>query len=182
MTTPKTPPKNETGAPPAKLRFLDDPAVLTKRHLQFGWWMLLLFLILGLALEALHGFKAGLYLNVSNSTRRLMWTLAHAHGTLLALVNLGFAFTVRLLPEWKVRERGIASVCLRGATLLMPAGFFLGGAFIYSGDPGVGIVLVPIGGLFLLAGVLLTARGVKSFRIDVPGSEKSGTTTFKRRN
>jgi hypothetical protein len=127
--------------------------------------MLLLFLSLGLALEVLHGLKVGYYLKVSHETRRLMWTLAHAHGTLLALVNLGFAFTLRLLPEWPVRPRGTASVCLRAATLLMPAGFFLGGVRVYAGDPGLGIVLVPIGGLLLFVAVLLTARGTGVVRV-----------------
>lgn len=142
----------------------NDPQVLTRRHLRFGWWTLLVFLTLGLVLEALHGLKIGFYLSVTNETRRLMWTLAHAHGTLLALVNLGFAFTIRLLPEWSARERGLASVCLRAATLLMPAGFFLGGTVIYSGDPGLGIILLPVGGLLLLAAVFLTARAASTKR------------------
>src|SRR6266850_7147157 len=104
----------------------------TRRHLRLGWWSLLFFATLGLILEALHGFKVRAYLDVNNETRRLMWTLAHAHGTLLGLVNLGFAFTARLLPAWSARERGVASVCLRGATLLMPTGFFVGGLIVYS--------------------------------------------------
>jgi hypothetical protein len=139
-----------------------DSLLLMKRHLRFGWWTLLVFLTLGLVLEGLHGLKVGFYLSVTNETRRLMWTLAHAHGTLLALVNLGFASTIRLLPDWPARGRGLASVCLRAATLLMPAGFFLGGAVIYSGDPGLGIVLLPVGGLLLLAAVFLTARAVSA--------------------
>ena len=181
MSAPKNPPKTGAATVAAKLRFLNDPTVLTKRHLRFGWWTLLVFLSLGLGLEVLHGFKVGLYLNVSNETRRLMWTLAHAHGTLLALVNLGFAFTVRLLPEWSARERGVASVCLRGATCLMPAGFFLGGTFIYSGDPGLGILLVPVGGLMLLVAAFLTACGVGKFRIELHGGDGTGTTSFKRK-
>lgn len=181
MSAPKPPQKSEAANDAARLRFLNDPTVLTKRHLRFGWWMLLLFLSLGLALEALHGFKVGLYLNVSNETRRMMWTLAHAHGTLLALVNLGFAFTVRLVTEWSARERGIASVCLRGATCLMPAGFFLGGAFIYGGDPGLGILLVPAGALLLAVSVFLTACGAGRFRIELHGGDKTGTTSFRRK-
>lgn len=156
MSQSKSPPKK----PAAEA--INDPALLTRRHLRFGWWALLIFLTLGLALEALHALKAGFYLSVGNETRRLMWTLAHAHGTLLALVNLGFAATVRLLPEWPARGRSFASVCLRAATLLIPAGFFLGGAVIYSGDPGLGIVLLPIGGLLLLAAVFLTARAASA--------------------
>ena len=181
MSAQKSPLKSEAANEAAKLRILNDPTALTKRHLRFGWWALLLFLTLGLGLEALHGFKVGLYLNVSNETRRLMWTLAHAHGTLLALVNLGFALTVRLIPEWTARERGIASVCLRGATCLLPAGFFLGGTFIYSGDPGLGILLVPVGGLLLLVAAFLTACGVGSFRTETRSGDKTGTTSFRRK-
>ena len=65
------------------------------RHLVFAWWSLALFLLLGLLLDALHGLKIGYYLDVQNSTRRLMWTLCHAHGSLLALVHVAFAYTLR---------------------------------------------------------------------------------------
>ena len=41
----------------------------------------------------------------------------------------------------------------------MPAGFFLGGTIIYGGDPGLGIILLPIGAVLLLIAVLLTAVG-----------------------
>lgn len=176
MSQSKSPPRT----PATILDQISDPLLLMKRHLRFGWWTLLVFLTLGLVLEALHGLKIGFYLSVTNETRRLMWTLAHAHGTLLALVNLGFAFTIRLLPEWSARERGLASVCLRAATLLMPAGFFLGGTVIYSGDPGLGIILLPVGGLLLLVSVFLTACGVGTLRL-IPGGSDGGTTTFKRR-
>jgi hypothetical protein len=165
----------------APLRQINDPTMLTRRHLCFGWWTLLIFLSLGLALEILHGFKVGYYLKVSNETRRLMWTLAHAHGTLLGLVNLGFAFTARLLPAWSARERSVASVCLRGATLLMPAGFFLGGLIVYSGDPGLGIILVPIGGLLLIVAVFLTARSAGHLHVPTDGSNPGNETTFRER-
>ena len=56
MSAQKSPLKSEAANEAAKLRFLNDPTVLTKRHLRFGWWALLLFLTLGLGLEALHGF------------------------------------------------------------------------------------------------------------------------------
>lgn len=176
MSQSKSPPKTPAAVDPA-----NDPMLLTKRHLRFGWWTLLVFLTLGLVLEALHGLKAGFYLNVTNETRRLMWTLAHAHGTLLALVNLGFASTVRLLPEWSARPRGFASVCLRAATLLIPAGFFLGGAVIYSGDPGLGIILLPVGGLLLLVAVFLTARGVGTQRMVAGDADPGSPGAFKRR-
>ena len=54
--------------------------ILFRRHLRVGWWALLVFLSMGIALETLHGFKIGFYLDASNHTRLLLWTLAHAHG------------------------------------------------------------------------------------------------------
>lgn len=135
-----------------------------RRHLVIGWWSLLVFLVLGIVLEALHAFKAGAYLGVSNETRRLMWTLAHAHGTLLGLLNLGLAFTLQGLPQWTSGRRSVVSSCLSAATLLMPAGFFLGGVNPSAGDPGVGIVLLPVGGLLLLVSVFGAALAVSRLR------------------
>lgn len=147
----------EKPAAPQKLRADEDPQMYWRRHLRFGWWSLLIFLTLGIVLEALHGFKVGAYLNVSNSTRRLLWTLAHAHGTALALVHLGFAGTVRYLTDWVGRTRAFASVSLMAASILLPGGFFLGGLVIYAGDPGLGILLVPLGAIFLFLSVLFCA-------------------------
>ncbi len=131
---------------------------LVRRHLQLGWSAILVFLALGLALEALHGFKAGLYLDVANETRRLMWTLGHAHGALLGVLQVAFALTVRASAAEERAWARRAGLCLSGATVLMPAGFLLGGAVIHGGDPGAGILLVPAGGVLLFAAVLLTAR------------------------
>jgi len=132
---------------------------------------------MGLSLEAMHGFKVGLYLDVSNQTRRLMWTLGHAHGTLLALVNLALGFTVRLLAESGGSSVKLASWWLIGASVLMPLGFFLGGLQLYGGDPGVGIVLVAIGGLMLFVAVLLAAQGMTAGKSQEAnqGSEKKKT-------
>ena len=138
-----------------------------RRHIRFGWCSLLVFVTLGLALEAMHGLKIGWYLDVSNQTRRLMWTLAHAHGTLLALLNLALASTVKLFPTSSVRA---ASRWMLGASVLMPVGFFLGGWVTHGGDPGVGIVLVALGGLMLFVAVLLIVRGVAA------GSPTDGAT------
>ena len=131
------------------------------RHLQIGWRLLLLYLTMGLVLESLHGFKVGFYLNVSNETRRLMWTLAHAHGTLIALIQVAFGLTLRLLPAWDPRQRTLAGKCLIGANVLLPGGFFLGGLFLYSGDPGLGVLLVPIGAALLIVAVFFTARALR---------------------
>jgi hypothetical protein len=135
----------------------DPHARLDRLHLRFGWWALGLFLLGGLALESLHAFKSRWYLDAANETRRMLLTLAHAHGVLLALVNVGFGASVARVPSAGATLLRIASPCLRAATLLLPGGFLLGGLVIYGGDPGVGIVLVPIGALVLLAGVVATA-------------------------
>lgn len=130
------------------------------RHLRFGWAALLVFAALGLALESLHGFKVGWYLDLTNATRRHMLTLAHVHGTLLAVVNLIWA--VAGAP--RSREPGrlaSASSALRAATVLLPAGFLCGGLWIHGGDPGLGIVLVPVGALAFLVAVSLTLSNLE---------------------
>ena len=126
------------------------------RHLRLGWWTLFIYLGLGLGLEALNGFKVGWYLDVDQETRRTMLRLAHAHGALLGLCNLVFASPLRSGRVAIVRL-GLASACFTLATALLPAGFLLGGLVIYGGDPGLGIVLVPIGALALLIAVGLVA-------------------------
>ena len=144
---------------------------LAALHLRFGWWSLLAFLTLGLVLEALHGFKVGGYLDVGQDTRRLMWTLAHAHGTLLALIQLAFAAAVDRLEAWAEGPSKLASRLLRIAGIAMPVGFFSAGFGAEGGDPGLGIVLVAAGGLCLFLAVLLTARQVsKEIQEPVPRS------------
>lgn len=125
---------------------------LTLRHLRFGWISLLVFLTLGIVLEAMHGFKVGWYLNPPNETRRLLWTLAHAHGTLLGLIHIALAATMSIVG---IAERlaAIASPCLMAASVLLPGGFFLGGWYTYESDPGVGILLTPPGAALLLIAV-----------------------------
>ena len=123
---------------------------LVRAHLRVGWLGLMLFAALGTGLETLHAWKSFEYLGVGNETRRLMWTLAHAHGIGLSLVQIGFAATVGLtrgLPERTLRA---ASRLLHAAFALMPAGFFLGGVVTYGGDPSLGILLVPLGAVLLL--------------------------------
>ena len=134
---------------------------LRQRHLRFGWWSLFVFAASGLALESLHGLKVGWYLEVAHETRRLMWTLAHAHGTLLALVHIAFAATLPSVAT-AARVRTIASPALTAASILLPGGFFLGGLVTYDGDPGLGIVLVPLGAIALLVALVLTALAIES--------------------
>ena len=144
-------------------------AAVVRRHLRYGWWALLIFATLGIVLESLHGFKVGWYLNVSSTTRRHMFTLAHAHGVLLSLVNVVFAISLRSLARGDARSWGIASSCLIGASILMPCGFLLGGLWVYGGDPGLGIFLVPPGALLLWIAVFQTARVTTGVLAQGPG-------------
>ena len=102
------------------------------RHLRIGWIGLLVFLSLRILLEALHRLKLDPYLDVRNSTRRLIWPLSHAHETSFSLIHLAFACSLsvlgnregRTLPATTLRT---ISRCLIGAIVLLPLGFLLGG-------------------------------------------------------
>ena len=150
--------EDEPTTPPPAAAPLDLHRALTDRHLRFGWWGLFVFAGLGLVLESLNGLRVDYYMNVANETRRHMFTLAHAHGTLLSLVNLGFAFTLGTPFGARIRNIKTPSACLLGALILLPAGFFTGGLVIYDGDPGLGIVMVPVGALLLIVAALLIVR------------------------
>jgi high-affinity Fe2+/Pb2+ permease len=52
---------------------------------------------------------------------------------------------------------------LIAASILMPGGFLLGGIVIYGADPGLGIFLLPVGGIMLFVSVMLTALATRSF-------------------
>ena len=136
--------------------------VLARSHFRFGWWVMVVFFTMGLGLEGAHALKMGFYLNVGNETRRLMWTLGHAHGTLLGLVNIALGVTMIHFPEWKAPRRQLASRALFIATALLPGGFLLGGLFVHSGDPGLGILLIPPGGVLLVLCAVLAALGISS--------------------
>ena len=123
------------------------------RTLRTGWLLLAVSLPLGVTLEALHGWKVQAYL--ASETRRELWRLAHAHGTLLGILCLVFT----LLAERHVPEAIRSSVArqLRWGAVLMPAGFFLGGILNSEGDPSLGIALVPLGALLLVVALVRCA-------------------------
>ena len=145
----------------ARLKPSRDEIDYSRRHLAFGWWSLLVFAMLGLTLEALHGFKVRAYLDASSDTRRLMWTLAHAHGIGLALVHIVVGLMMRVAPETSAGNAQTISAALIAASVLLPGGFFLGGIGFYAGDPGVGIALVPVGAAALLYAVFNIARSAR---------------------
>lgn len=108
----------------------------SNRHLRFGWCALAIYVCLGIVLETTHGFKIGWYLDVGNEVRRLMFTLGHFHGAMLALVNIAAGLTIRSVEGFKLRPS--ASFALIWVAILLPGGFLLGGFVTYDGDPGTG--------------------------------------------
>ncbi len=160
-------------------RALETEDIAT-RHLQFGWWCLLCFLTLGFVLEAMHLFKIGWYLDVGNETRHMMGRLSHAHGTLLSVVNIAFALTLQSTGNRLGNAVRLASPCLLSATILMPLGFLTGGIIIHSGDPGLGILLVPLGGVLLQLSVLSIAWGLTRTPAGTPPSDEKPKRKRKR--
>ena len=111
-----------------------------------GWISLAAWIVFGLLMEGLIGFRSPTLLD--DSVRREMFRLAHAHGTLLNLVLIAAAICARL----DLIEIGrVTSLGLRAAVVLLPVGFLLAGTWHFKDDPGVAIVLVPLGALLLLA-------------------------------
>ena len=134
---------------------------IAQRHFCIGWAALLLFLSMGAFLESLHAFKVELYLDPGFKMRREMWTLAHAHGTLLALIQFGFAAGLMHFGRWTIERLKLVSFFLIDAAVLIPLGFFLGGLFPTESDPWVGVYLVPLGAFLLFVAVALI---LSSFR------------------
>jgi hypothetical protein len=127
---------------------------LESLHRRFGWTALLAWMGFGAALELFHGLKLGGYL--LDPLRRELWTLAHFHGALLSVVNLAYVRWAEA-PGLAAARRVRASRALIAGSVLMPFGFLLGGLQHYEGDPGLGILLAPLGALGLLYAVAVQA-------------------------
>lgn len=122
-----------------------------RSHLRYGATALLLFLLGGLSLEFLHLIKAPWYLD--HHLRRELWVLGHAHGALLALLNLAWAAVLPRLPA-----AAGAGWALRWGAALVPAGFLLGGIGNTETDPSLAILATPVGAALLLYALLALTR------------------------
>jgi hypothetical protein len=96
---------------------------------------------------------------LDNPVRQDLWRAGHAHAgvlLVLALVLLRYVDEARLTGAWL----RLARVGVPIAAIVMPAGFFLSVASPESTAPNGLIALVPVGGLFLVAGVLTLGVGL----------------------
>lgn len=96
---------------------------------------------------------------LDNPVRQDLWRAGHAHAgimLILALVLLRYADETGLRGGWRWLARHGAPL----AALLMPAGFFLSVLSPDATEPNALIALVPLGGLFLVAGVVTTGVGL----------------------
>lgn len=117
-----------------------------------GWLQVTIFLIFGLVLESFHLVKLPFYLDLH--LRRELWTLAHAHGTLLGAVTILFGLSAqRFLPNLATRTN--AARLVMAGSWLVPLGFLGGGLGNAEGDPSLLILLVPTGALLLILGLAL---------------------------
>jgi hypothetical protein len=114
-----------------------------------GWISLAVWIVFGILIEGLIGFRSPALLD--DSVRRDMFRLAHAHGTLLNLVLIMSAICVQL---GLIRLSVMTSVGLQISAVLLPVGFLFAGIWHFKDDPGVGILLVPVGAVLLLVSAL----------------------------
>lgn len=103
---------------------------------------LFVWLVGGVVLESLHIFKTAAYLE--DDVRRLLWTLAHAHGTLFSALCVIVSKVVPDLPL-SARARRTSDRLFAAGSVILPLGFLLGGIVHTESDPGVAVLLVPIG-------------------------------------
>ncbi len=96
---------------------------------------------------------------LDNEVRQSLWRAGHAHAgvlLILALVLLRYVDETRLAGRWLwLARHGVPF-----AAILMPAGFFLSVVSPEMTAPSVLIVLVPLGGLFLIASVATLGVGL----------------------
>lgn len=96
---------------------------------------------------------------LDNPVRQDLWRAGHAHAgimLILALVILRYVDETPLRGGWLwIARHGVPI-----AAILMPAGFLLSVLTPDATEPSALIALVPLGGLFLVAGVLTTGVGL----------------------
>jgi hypothetical protein len=96
---------------------------------------------------------------LDNPVRQALWRAGHAHAgvlLVLSLVLLRYVDETSLSGAWLWLARSGVPI----AAILMPAGFFLSVVSPDSTEPNLLIGLVPLGGVFLVGGVLALGIGL----------------------
>ena len=127
---------------------LEQARLAARKH---GFGLLFASACLGFLLELAHALKLSVYLDVPLRRELLVW--AHAHGVGLSLVLLAYAACGAVDGASAAVERTLAIGCL-----LIPTGFALGSLNLHESDPGIGIVLVPVGALCVLRALFSVLR------------------------
>jgi hypothetical protein len=117
-----------------------------------GWLGTAFWMTFGLLLEGLLGYKIPAYL--SDTQRRELFQLAHAHGTLLSLVLLIAALCAK---SFAVEIPRLAQLALRIGSIFMPLGFLFAGISHPEGDPGIAIWIVPVAAVMVIFGAISLA-------------------------
>lgn len=136
-----------------------EQALEQARAQRFGWTSLLVWAVLGAALEAAHGFKLATYLQ--DDLTRMLLRLGHAHGVGLSLVVLAYSVTALPAMASAPGRVPLAGRLLRVAAMLVPLGFALSAFGHPEGDPSPAVFLVPIGACALLVALALIVRSLR---------------------
>ena len=128
--------------------------VSPQRHLRLSLALAALFLAMGLWLEAMIGLRVRGW--IDDPLRREFLRLGHAHGGLLALLNLGLGLALERLATPEPWARVIRPAALIGAALV-GGGFVAGGLLHGPTDPGLPVLVVPAGALMLLGALVAGA-------------------------
>lgn len=105
-------------------------------------------------LEGIIGLRLAAWMD--DPIRRELVRLGHAHGGLLAIVNLAIAFAIGKLATPDAWARRVRVAAILGA-LFVGLGFVLGGLWHGGVDPGPFVLLVPAGALLVLSSILVVA-------------------------
>lgn len=96
---------------------------------------------------------------LDNPVRQDLWRAGHAHAGIMLIISL---VVLRYVDETGLRGPWlwIARTGAPLAAILMPAGFFGSILFPDQTEPNALIALVPLGGIALVVGVLVTGIGL----------------------
>ncbi len=117
-----------------------------------GWVSVAVWMTVGLLLEGLLGYKIPGYLN--DPQRRELFRLAHAHGTLLAMLLIVAALCAK---NFEIDLSRAPRLALQIGAVLMPVGFLLAGIWHTESDPGLAIWMVPVAALIIIFGAIAMA-------------------------